>query len=402
MPLLLITFLFNTYLISKVFSFHWDKSDVDAQNWHITKSGEFDNLTSIRDNNEVKTLLRDKRIVIIGDSLTRYQYLNFVHFLSTNTWISSHPRNEVEGDWLEYGGWKTFFKGTSRRMGCFELCDCRRPEGEGGHESRHYHDPNYNLSIHYFLWLAPHKISGFVSIPTSNEAYADAYANCTFGIPRIINESNFNYSSNIYDFLDQSIRPIYPDSVIVNQGIWPDVDLRTESFHKFAKLLSNITSLPIWKVTTAIFDGKPEETKNTFCTYIRGDFPGPECNPLDSDKMLNLFKGHKIHIYDTYSMSKDLIMEPSAYFDTYHFMPFVYRELNKQLIRQLVSLIRLIDFHSNGNSIALLESHKFQKITNLEFSTPMLNYLIFHYLSPRFHQESAYFKILAISLNDLY
>eukprot|EP01041_Mallomonas_annulata_P006016 gene6016-12128_t len=268
----------NSCIISLICSFHWDKSDVDIRNWHITNIAEFDNITSVRDNNAAKTLLRDQRLVFIGDSLTRYQYLNLVHFLFTNIWLSPYPRNEIERDWAPYGGWGTFFKGTSSRLGCLETCDCLRVEKDLGHEVRHYHDPIYNISIHFFLWLAPRNIAGFLNIPLSNESYRD----CMFGLP-VKNDSKFTFNHYIFEFLDQFIRPLNPHIIIINQGIWPDNEFRNKFFfHKILQTLSEITLLPIWKTTTAIPDLNPEETKITSCTYENENFPGPECNPVDN------------------------------------------------------------------------------------------------------------------------
>ena len=39
----------------------------------------------------IRSCLQDKRIVFVGDSLTRYQYLNLVNFLATGHWTSAKP-----------------------------------------------------------------------------------------------------------------------------------------------------------------------------------------------------------------------------------------------------------------------------------------------------------------------
>eukprot|EP01041_Mallomonas_annulata_P003660 gene3660-7289_t len=210
----------------------------------------FYNATSVQSNNIAKKLLQNKRLVFIGDSLTRYQYLNFVYFLYTNTWFSPYPRNEVEHEWESYGGWEGFFKGTSMRMGCFEICDCQRSLVNKGFEIRHYYDSINNISIHFFLWLPPkHSIRGFRNIPLSNEYYSD----CILGNYSIKNTSEFSFNHiDIIIFLEKVIRPLHPDSVIINQGLWLHSKFRQKhNFPIFAQKLSEITLLPIWKTTTA-------------------------------------------------------------------------------------------------------------------------------------------------------
>eukprot|EP01041_Mallomonas_annulata_P011722 gene11722-24584_t len=223
-----------------------------VHSFHLRKSHGDNNSTNAKiceNNNVVKELLRNKRLVFIGDSLTRYQYLNFVHFLYTNSWFSAYPPNEIEREW---GSWDQFFKGTSVRMGCYETCDCYRSVSSISHETRHYHDPVNNISIHLFLWLPTrNSISGYVKIPLSDEQYN----RCISG-EKIEQNDKFLYSYNdIISFLNDIIRPLSTDAIIINQGLWMHPQLREENnFNIFAKTLSEITLFPIWKTTTAVKD----------------------------------------------------------------------------------------------------------------------------------------------------
>ena len=80
----------------------------------------------------MKDTLRGKSIVFIGDSLTRYQYLNLVYFLATGKWSSPHPRNELD---KEHASWQSFYRTTTQRNQN-EICDCYRlqlfPHREAG------------------------------------------------------------------------------------------------------------------------------------------------------------------------------------------------------------------------------------------------------------------------------
>jgi hypothetical protein len=57
----------------------------------------------------VRSCLFSRSISFIGDSVTRYQYLNLVHFRTHGEWYSS-PSLELQGMWTS---WNEFYKGTS-------------------------------------------------------------------------------------------------------------------------------------------------------------------------------------------------------------------------------------------------------------------------------------------------
>jgi hypothetical protein len=91
-------------------------------------------------------------VMLIGDSVTRYQYLNLVYFLETGEWYSPNPRNSNE---KEFGSWHAFHKITNARLGGRELCDCFRKENRSGQisESRMYQDRE--LSVTYVQMFNP-------------------------------------------------------------------------------------------------------------------------------------------------------------------------------------------------------------------------------------------------------
>jgi len=66
-------------------------------------------------------------LVLMGDSVTRYQYLNLVHFLEHGSWYTDPTglrpsENERKFD----GGWKEFYQVTNERLRGHEICDCYR------------------------------------------------------------------------------------------------------------------------------------------------------------------------------------------------------------------------------------------------------------------------------------
>jgi len=85
------------------------------------------------DYNNARACLRDKHIVFMGDSLTRYQYLNFIQWLRRGNWTTPVPRLEHPGDWIapDFDHWNFFYAKSSGVLsapadGIMEYCDCYR------------------------------------------------------------------------------------------------------------------------------------------------------------------------------------------------------------------------------------------------------------------------------------
>jgi hypothetical protein len=131
--------------------------------------------------------LSNKRIIIVGDSITRYQYLNLVYFLHLGSWFSSFPDFTREKDWKS---WKAFYMGTNNRLGCTAVCDCLRVDSLEGRampidftiqkENRFWYNQEYNVSINLFVWYPPHPIHGAEPFPTPEtiQAQCNTPGNC--------------------------------------------------------------------------------------------------------------------------------------------------------------------------------------------------------------------------------
>ena len=87
----------------------WQQS---GSEWFLPKES-YSNGFKDKSVTKLKLHLKDSRIVFVGDSLTRYQYLNFIYILHSNSWVgSSYPHLELESDWKS---WKSFHIGSSLR-----------------------------------------------------------------------------------------------------------------------------------------------------------------------------------------------------------------------------------------------------------------------------------------------
>jgi hypothetical protein len=63
--------------------------------------------------------MQGRHVVMIGDSLTRYTYLNLVHYMETGKWIGKEPAMETEKAWPS---WNTFYQvgmgNAGRKVAC--------------------------------------------------------------------------------------------------------------------------------------------------------------------------------------------------------------------------------------------------------------------------------------------
>jgi hypothetical protein len=76
--------------------------------------------------------LRNKTIVFLGDSVTRYQYLNLAFFLERGRWPMEYLTDEVlqgspccQRSFIGFS-WQDFFQLTTLALNNHELCDCWR------------------------------------------------------------------------------------------------------------------------------------------------------------------------------------------------------------------------------------------------------------------------------------
>lgn len=293
------------------FSF-WNTDDPIPTNWFIKNNRTHEHSNYLQ-------LLENKRVVFVGDSLTRYQYLSLIHYFHTNSWhLSAHPHLEVEGEW---SSWKSFHLGSSLRFGCEEICDCYRDSSEIGawKENRHYRNMRLNLSVDAYLWLPEKNIRGNTAPKTSDfsklcsdwHTYFDSLANYA-------PHSSFSY--NILDFLNVEVRDLQPDYLIINQGFWPFPRLRdtsdTSYLRQFVSLAKSVAKRVIWKTTTAR------------C--------GINDTGVDNPWMVATLKNLGVEIFDAFMFTHEVAKLNGDKFhvcwDALHFMPFVYRELNKMLL----------------------------------------------------------------------
>ncbi len=92
--------------------------------------------------------LKNQHLVMIGDSLTRYQYIALVYALHYKHPISQDllPNPVYEGTW---GSWSEFLKKSNELLAPNEVCDCFRTKEDYSYwfDNRYYHDTANNISV---------------------------------------------------------------------------------------------------------------------------------------------------------------------------------------------------------------------------------------------------------------
>jgi hypothetical protein len=289
----------------------------------------------------VRQCLIGRRISFVGDSLTRYQYLNLVHFITHGTWYSSYPPFEHEPLW---NSWLEFYQGTTARLttkngiSC-EKCDCyRNPSDTLSRENRYYENSELNLTISYFQHSVGISKRGmdYNSLTLSNcrEGLGCTQASCSPG-----NCMKTHWIANDHiDLLKHAALTLHPDTVIFNSGIWHRLNNPHDEGFTSPERINDLIMLAqimpafgvqrfIWKTTTAVQqETSPlgESEAKLFTSAIGG---------TDSFNSWTVF--------DAYSLTSNIAdigqrLNIPLYYDSYHFIPDIYRGLNEALLLHIL------------------------------------------------------------------
>jgi hypothetical protein len=305
----------------------WNLTSLDPADWHIISS-------HLLSHTAAKTCLKNKTIIFVGDSLTRYQYINLATWLRTGSFQTEQPRSEVELEWRDSEGthdWNDFFYGTSSRLGCSEICDCHHQPPLGNavelvKENRHFFDSVWDIKVSFYSWLGLARLIHGLPYPTRQDYRSRCHLR--HNALRIYHQANTAFSYNSTDiciFLQEIISPLTPDVLILNQGHWRDNlgMLHSVGAVPLARAMTSATQpqgLALWKTTTS---RREKET----------DF-------LDPVSFLSTLTTAGLRIFDAGDLTQDLPEE--AYWDGLHFYPFVYRELN-------IALMSMMCLHFDAN-----------------------------------------------------
>lgn len=263
--------------------------------------------------------LRDRRVLFLGDSVTRYQYLSLAYFLATGTW-----GNHVE--LVDYHKWSTYadyFKATNSWFSQ-ELCDCFRADFNisslrTASENRYYYGDG--AFVVYIRLLSdaypPRGHFGFPPFVAPSSEVCQA-GECSKPHDWVAPISCYLVNETCKEFWIHVLRPLNITHFFFNQGHW--VRTSTRDANWFRHVMQGAKAF-ISKCGTAYF-----KTTST----ARKD------NQRDSKAIITA-REYGWKIYDVEILTRGLLKLHDGFpgFDRVHYYPFVYRELNNYLLNLL-------------------------------------------------------------------
>jgi hypothetical protein len=241
--------------------------------------------------------LKDKYLLMIGDSLTRYQYTSLVYTLRHR--YPPLPSLYPDMNEFTHDGWMPFFKESNAMLSPYEQCDCSYYGGRF-FEHRRYHDPHMNISVTYLMYR------GFF-IEGSNDTNSP-------WAPEPQDKTAPQWNMGMEQYMLTKFRPQKVDYLVTNVGFFEfHESIPPRSYMQWCRALSDKV---IWKTTTAV-QHESREMPNE---------QRPRFNRVDEEMC-----GTKhVHCLDTSWTVK--VDSEKDYFDSIHFREPVYTMLNDQLI----------------------------------------------------------------------
>ena len=330
-----------------ILKFHYEElwqEDPESLRIRLRKSGvgcsshqSSDDFISLQ-HDKVLSGLSGRHVLMIGDSMMRYQYLNLAYYLSSGKWRSQSPPNEEEA---QHGSWAAFYAMTNARLKT-EVCDCYRPtvlDFTKYLENRYFIDLSHNFRISYVQQLgsnlfSPHTL-GYMNAYCTKEKGC-VQKGCTAGqcVPSTHPIDHVGNGSSIsgpaaWVTMACSLRP---DTVVVNMGLWYILNDPT-GYAQVVDASKQILACPgmqstkfVWKTTTP-----------------RSVEIGNQNNPNVGDPVLvALLKDHKEwSVFDANGIVQQLkgyaaAQSHNMFWDPAHFRTPVYAGLNQVFLTQLL------------------------------------------------------------------
>jgi hypothetical protein len=269
--------------------------------------------------------LHHQHVVFVGDSVSRYTYLNFAYLVTQRRFAphlqdGSIPSISDERTWST---WKSFYLNTTAIFDGMERCDCFRPEDSftphNTYENRYLRVEALNLSVSYLQLFGfnPMSYRTPVGFDSTGVLVADRYGH---------REANFSghFSEALPKFFHFLPRA---SVVVVNSGAWDNL-ARSNNSEYFASLIRTVEESValsnahfVWRTTTA-----PFSADRTVRELLQGR---PRWLVLNANDMVNQLR----------------VRAPWLAWDgNVHVHSFVYEEIIRILFGRLVGACAGFDF----------------------------------------------------------
>mmetsp|Transcript_45929 Transcript_45929/g.112050 ORF Transcript_45929/g.112050 Transcript_45929/m.112050 type:complete len:377 (+) Transcript_45929:51-1181(+) len=262
--------------------------------------------------------VQNLRLVIVGDSVTRYQYLNLVNYIENGTWDTraTLDNGTTSRTYIKEtnfpGTWPELFDFTNKMFHGNEICDCYRNPDNGAYlptvrEARYYADSVKNNNyVSYFPRygdmgtrgnLLPHQLLQQQQVVENSTFYLNTE------IPTF--QWDYNWTSLIFQYVAR-MEP-KPQYFVFNSGLWQNHDLDEPTILAIREALVENEIVGIYKTTT--------RAKNE-----RGN------------KNLQPYEQVACEVFPCLNLHWTADLPHRDYLDRVHFSGPAYRRMNQQLL----------------------------------------------------------------------
>jgi len=285
----------------------------------------------------MRRIMRGKRLVMMGDSLTRYQYLNLVYLLEHGKW--PEPDSGMCNE-RAFRPWPNFYKSTNALLRGREICDCYRKSccsGFSVFENRRYHNPELNTTVWMVHWYGdvafPHGHVRIMDPHPGNYDEDDGRLPC---MPNNCSSTDDAWMLSPAQFLEQFVTNHRPDAFVFNSGHHTLYDAQSMSTSSVPKELHQTLlrmrreqpDLPtrlVWKTTTPMY-------RDRTLMFKHDEFAAQ----LEAEGLIEFFNTTAVvKPLDDVVVQRFAKKRPALTWDTKHFHCWVHQELNLAMVRQL-------------------------------------------------------------------
>lgn len=271
--------------------------------------------SSVEFHERVMKAAENQRVVLVGDSLTRYLYLSLARFLVHGTWGTTCPnKDKLTFQRRVPNGWTGFYEYSNAEFQGLEQCDCyRRGRGKTPPcENRYLLLPNRNLSVTY-LQFRKDTIQGHnAHLQNQIEGTRTHKLLCRAGHC----QPPYEWSLPLLQGITNVIKRLKPTYLIFNRGAWGCV--------------SNMTRPKQWvsAFLDAVSKALPEDGM-----FIWRSTTGHNLQSCDGTDLIKAVKARGWQVYDSFPATQSA---PLA--DKLHYDNSVYADLNSGLLSVMFKL----------------------------------------------------------------
>jgi hypothetical protein len=286
---------------------------------------------------------RNLRLVIMGDSMSRYQYISLAHFLKTGQWITENttfattsaeafwkadPKNDQNTETPLYckkpgvESRQQFYRNSNAMLRPNEDCDCRRYS-----ENRYFVDANRGNYLTYITKFGKNATSGRWRPKEINNRTSEK-RNVLAAKKPVGDVWRFEFWNETISHHVAKLRP-KPNFLLFNAGLHPH-DLTDSAVRNAIVQATRANGMvPIYKTTSY-----PNNQSVT-----RGEFPLTSHDALlCGASSRNDSTAAAVPFCLDVSWTADLY-GPEHYYDNYHLKPYWNEFMNRQTLRYLQRIV---------------------------------------------------------------